>query len=40
MFPELRKVTAASVSTGVHLLWFYIDKEPLMAANKLDSSVG
>lgn len=34
MFPGLREVTVASISTGPYLLWFYIDKEPLMATNK------
>lgn len=34
MFPGLRKVTIASIPTGVHLLWFYIDEETLMATNK------
>ena len=34
MFPGLRKVTITSIPTGVHLLWFCIDEEPLVATNK------
>lgn len=40
MFPGLRKVTIASIPTGVHLLWFCIGEEPLVATNKWDSSFG